>query len=74
MLATLALLLLQIALPTTLGGWLITILIVAGVCGVFWIIIRQTGWNPPPWLVNVFWIVVAVVVGVLAIKFLLSLR
>lgn len=47
--------------------------VAAGVVGVVFVVIRQIGVAPPAWIVNILWIILAVVVGCLAIKFLVSL-
>lgn len=57
-----------------IGDWLIAILIVGGVVAVFYVIWTQAlGWTFPPWLIKIFWILCAIVVGIVAIRFLLSL-
>jgi hypothetical protein len=51
----------------------IAAIIIAGICAVVWIGMRARGVSPPPWLVQILWVVVAVVVCVFAIKFLSSM-
>lgn len=51
----------------------ILVIVVAGIIGVAFVVIRAAGVNVPPWIVTIGWIVLAVVVGVVAIKFLASL-
>lgn len=56
-----------------IGDWLIAILIIGGACAVFYVIWTQAlGWTVPPWLLKVFGIMVAIVVGVAAIRFILA--
>lgn len=58
----------------SIGEWLIAALIVGGVIAVFYVIwTKALGWTFPAWLPQVFWILVGVVVGIVAIRFLLSL-
>jgi len=57
----------------TLVHWIVIVIIVAAVIGVMYVILGQMGVAIPPWLVKIFWILVAAVVGIVAIKFLLSL-
>ncbi len=57
-----------------LKRWLITILIVVAACMVFWVIVTKgMGWVPPPWFMQVVWIVVALLVGIIAISIIFSL-
>jgi hypothetical protein len=48
-------------------------IIIAGVVGIAIVVARAAGVNVPPWAIQIFWIVIAVLVGVVAIKFLASL-
>lgn len=58
----------------TLASLLIAVLIIGGVIAVFYVIIVYAlKWTIPQWVVMIFWICVAVVIGVLAIRFLLAL-
>jgi hypothetical protein len=50
--------------------WIVVILVLAGVIGIAYVVAQQAGIAIPPFLVRIFWIVVAVVVGVVAITFL----
>jgi len=56
-----------------LVSWLIIGLVVAGAIAVFWVILKQLNVNVPPFIVTIFWIVVAVLVGVIAIKIIVSI-
>lgn len=53
--------------------WLIIALVVAGCIGIVYVVVKQAGITIPPFIITIFWIVLAVLVGVLAIKFLWSL-
>lgn len=57
----------------TIVHWLIIALIVAGCIGIAFVVMRQAGIVVPPFIITIFWIVLAVFVGVIAIKFLVSL-
>lgn len=56
----------------TLVQWVILIMIIGGVIGIAAVIIREAGIVVPAFLIRIGWIVLAVVVGVLAIKFLVG--
>lgn len=51
----------------------ILIVVLAGIVGIVIVILKQVGVTIPPFIVAIFWIVLAVVVGVLAIKFIWSI-
>jgi hypothetical protein len=60
------------------GGWgivqiVIAIIVIAAVVGIMYVCLQQFGIQIPPFVVKIFWIVVAAVVGILAIRFLLTL-
>jgi uncharacterized protein (DUF983 family) len=57
----------------SVGGILIAIIIVAGMCAVVWVVLKAMGVQIPMWVVHVLWIVFAVIIGVVAIKFLISM-
>ena len=57
----------------TLIHWIIVIIILAAVVGIMFVCLRQFGIQVPAFMITIFWIVVAAVVGIVAIKFLLSL-
>jgi hypothetical protein len=57
-----------------IAAWVIKLIVVVAVVVIGWIILTKAiGFQPPPWLVQIFWIVVAVVVAIIAIKIVLSL-
>lgn len=62
----------QIAMPTSIGGMLILIVIIAGACALASIGLKQLGWTIPPWVIQVFWVVIVVLVIVFAIRLVLS--
>lgn len=63
-------LLAQLGVPLTAKN----LLILAGVVAIVLVILTQAlGWRIPAWAVTVGWILLAVLVGILAINFLLSL-
>lgn len=51
----------------------IAIVVIAGIVAIVFVCLRQMGVAVPPFIVTIFWIIVAVVVGVLAIKFLIGI-
>lgn len=52
--------------------WLIVALVVAGCIGIAFVVAKQAGINIPPFIITIGWIILAVVIGVVAIKFLAS--
>ena len=56
-----------------IAGWAVWLIIVAGLIGIVLIVIRAAGLVVPGWVVQILWVLLAVIVGVLAIKILLSL-
>lgn len=56
-----------------IGGWAIVLLIIAGIVAVALIAMRAIGVQPPSWVVQILWVLLIVCVGVVAIKFLMSL-
>lgn len=57
----------------SLGDLLVTAVLCAAAVALAWVAMKRFGVYPPAWLVEVFWIVVAAVVVVAAIRFVLSL-
>lgn len=57
----------------SIGDIVIAIVIIAAVVAVMYIALRQFGVAIPPWVIQIFWVVVVAVVAILAIRFLLSL-
>jgi hypothetical protein len=63
---------LAIALPQSIAGIAILIIIVAAIVAIVFVACRAMGVSIPGWVVHVFWIVVIAVVCILAIKFLVG--
>jgi uncharacterized protein (DUF983 family) len=63
----------QAGLAGTVGYWAIVLIVIAGIIAVVLVILRAAGIQVPSWLVMVLWIILAVVVGVLAVRLILSL-
>jgi len=58
---------------STVAYFAIILIVVGGIIGITYVILQRAGVQIPPWLITCFWIVVAVVVGILLIRFLVSL-
>lgn len=56
-----------------IGQILIAVLLIAGAIAITYIVLNKLNMKPPDFVVSIFWVVIAVAVGILAIKFLLSL-
>lgn len=57
----------------TFGELLVAVVIVAACVGIVYVALRQFGVGVPPWVVQIFWIVVVAVVAIFAIRLVLSL-
>jgi hypothetical protein len=53
--------------------WVMLIIAVAGVIAILYIALRQLGITIPPWLIQVFWVVVVVVVCMGAARLIWSM-
>lgn len=51
----------------------IAVVVVAAICALAFVALRQFGIQIPPWVANVFWICAVAVIVILAIKFVASL-
>ncbi len=51
----------------------IFIIILCGVFGVLFVVMKQTGVQIPPWIMTIFWIVVVCFVAIFAIRLLMSM-
>lgn len=51
----------------------LAIIVIAGIIGIVFVVTRQMGITIPPFIVNVLWIILAVVIGVVAVKFIATL-
>lgn len=63
----------QAGLAVDVGYWVKAIMIIAGVLGVLYVILRQCNVQIPPFIVQIFWIVLAVVIGCLAVTLLMRM-
>ena len=54
------------------ASWIILAIVAAGIIGIALIAIRAAGLDIPPWVIQILWIVLVVLVAVVAIRFLLS--
>ena len=63
----------QAGIVGSVGTWMLIAIIVAGIVGVAIVIANQAGVQIPPFIVKILWIVLAVVIGAVAIKFLMSM-
>ncbi len=61
----------QAGIVQTVGQWAIAAILIAGICGVFLIYCQVTGFNPPQWLKNLAWLLVALVLCVMAVLFIM---
>lgn len=59
--------------PATPVDWAIWVVIIAAIVGIVIVAMRVFGVQPPPWAVQIFWIVVAACVAILAIRFVANL-
>lgn len=57
----------------SLSQWAIYIIIAAGIIAIVIVILRQLQIVVPVFIINILWIILAVVIGVVAIKLLLSI-
>jgi len=48
----------------------ILIIVIAGVIGIVFVVTKQMGVTIPPFIITVLWIVLAVIIGIVAIKFI----
>lgn len=57
----------------TVIQWAILVIVVAGVIGIVMVVLKQIGVQIPPFIVTILWIILAVVVGIAAIKLIWSM-
>jgi hypothetical protein len=48
---------------------IIVIMVICAVIGIAYIVMRQAGVVIPGWIVQIFWICLAVVIGIIAIRY-----
>jgi hypothetical protein len=63
----------QIVAGYSLGQLAIAVVIIAAVVALVYVALRQFGITIPPWVVQVFWIIVVAFVVIAAIKIVLSM-
>ena len=63
----------QAGLAATIGWWAIVLIVIAGIIGIVLVIVRQAGIAIPQFIITILWIILAVIIGVLAIKLILSM-
>lgn len=56
-----------------LAQWAIAIIVLAGIIGIVMVVTKQMGVPIPPFIIKILWIILAVIIGVLAVKFLMSM-
>lgn len=56
-----------------IAHWAVIAIVLIGIIAIAYVIIRQMGVNIPPFVTQILWIIILVVLGVVAINFLLSL-
>lgn len=56
-----------------IAQWAIAIIVLAGVVGIVIVVTQQMGVQIPPFIIKVLWILLAVVIGVVAVKFLITM-
>lgn len=59
--------------PGGIAGLAIAIILIAAVAAIVFIALRQMGVAIPPWVIQVFWVLVVAFVCIAAIRFLLSM-
>lgn len=62
----------QVILAGDISQLVISIIVIAAVIGIGLIVVRQSGIAIPPWIVQIFWIVLLACVAIYAIRFLLG--
>ncbi len=61
-----------IIIPGGVAGMAIWIILIAAIAAIVFVALRQMGVAIPPWVIQIFWILVVAVVCIAAIKFLMS--
>lgn len=59
--------------PAGIVQWVIILIVLAGVIGVAFIVTRQAGITIPPFVIQIFWVLLACIIGVVAIRYLAGL-
>jgi purine-cytosine permease-like protein len=55
-----------------LASWLIVAVVIAGIVAIAMMAIRATGVAVPPWVAQILWIVLVVVLAIVGIRIILS--
>lgn len=55
-----------------IANWAIFIIVVAGIVGIVFVVTKQMGIPIPDFFVKILWIILAAVIGIIAIKFLVQ--
>lgn len=63
----------QVNTASVLVQWIVIAIVIAGVIGIALIVARQAGIAIPAWIFQIFWIVLACVVGIVAIRYIVAL-
>ncbi len=63
----------QAGIVTTVGTWMLIAIVVAGIVGIAIIVANKAGVQIPGFIIQILWVIFAVVIGVIAIKFLMSI-
>jgi hypothetical protein len=63
----------QHALAGSVGYYAVLAIVVAAIVGVVYVVLSRAGVTVPPFVVTIFWIVVAAIVGVFAVKLLIGI-
>jgi hypothetical protein len=63
----------QAGAVSAIGTYAIIGIIIAAIVAVVYVILNRMGIQIPSWVVTLFWIIVAAVVGILVVRFLMSL-
>ena len=56
----------------SLAHLVILVIVVAGILGIALIVLRQSGISIPPFIVSIGWIIIAVLLGVMAIRMIMT--
>jgi len=62
-----------IVFPGGIAGIAIAIILIAAVAAIVFIALRQMGVAIPPWVIQVFWVLVVAFICIAAIRFLLTM-
>lgn len=54
----------------SISQWAIAIIVICGIVAVVFLVTRQLGVTIPPFFIQILWIILAVVIGVVAVRFL----